>query len=96
MYALILTIDANFRLKLKEKGWAEDPPLGDGWSHFVLQGAFKDYVQKWGWQVEVCNASLPNAMSFTNVMYSQIYVIRISPLLITVRRERPLSLLRLE
>ena len=83
MYALILMINVNLCLKLKEKGWAEDPPLGDGWSHFVQQGAFKDYVQKWGWQVEVCNASLPNAMPFTNVMYSQIYVIQISLLLIT-------------
>ena len=53
MYALILTIDTNFRLKLKEKGYANDPPLGDWWSHFVTQRPFTNYVYEWGWQVEV-------------------------------------------
>ena len=49
IYALILTIDTNFRLKLKEKGYADNPPLGDGWSHFITQAPFEDYVGKWGW-----------------------------------------------
>ena len=33
MYALILAIDANFHLKLKVKGYAYDPALGDGWAY---------------------------------------------------------------
>ena len=41
-------IDANFHPKLKEKGYMDDPPLGDRWSCFVEQHPFKDYVTKWG------------------------------------------------
>ncbi|KAF7970236.1 hypothetical protein HWV62_24724 [Athelia sp. TMB] len=52
LYALILTIDANFRLKLKERGLKDDPPLGDGWSHMVKTGPYKAYVAKYGHQVE--------------------------------------------
>ena len=55
LYALILTINANFCLKLKKKGYADDPPLEDGWSHFVAQGPFEEYIFKWRWQVEVSN-----------------------------------------
>lgn len=53
MYTLIRTIDANFRLKLKDKGYANDPPLGDGWGHWVSLQPFKEYVKQYGWQVEV-------------------------------------------
>ena len=75
IYARILTIDANFRLKLKEKGYADDPPLGDGWSHFITQVPFEDYVGKWGWQVKVSNTPLSRLITCTNVVYSQTCVI---------------------
>lgn len=50
---LNLTIDADFRLKHKEKGIANDPPLGDGWSHWVPINPYKEYVKRYGYQVEV-------------------------------------------
>lgn len=53
IYAPILTIDANFRLRLKDKGIAWDPPLGDGWSQWVPRKPFHNYVKKYGGQLEV-------------------------------------------
>jgi hypothetical protein len=53
LYCLILAIDANFRLKLKEKGIINDPPLGDGWAHWVKSEPYLEYVKKYGHQVEV-------------------------------------------
>lgn len=53
MYCLILTIDANFRLKLKEKGNQADAALGNGWSHWVPREDFNAYVAAYGAVVEV-------------------------------------------
>lgn len=53
LYVLIITIDANFRLKLKEKGIMNDPALGDGWAHWVSSKPYHEYVKKYGHQVEV-------------------------------------------
>jgi hypothetical protein len=53
LYALIIVIDANFHLKLKEKGIMEDPALGDGWAHWVSMKPYHAYVRKYGYQVEV-------------------------------------------
>ncbi|KAF7968821.1 hypothetical protein HWV62_29262 [Athelia sp. TMB] len=50
LYALLVTIDANFRMKLKDKGLAADPPMGDGWSHMVKTAPYKVYVEKYGHQ----------------------------------------------
>jgi hypothetical protein len=49
-----LTIDANFRLKLKQKGIIDDPALGDGWAHWVASKPYQAYVKKYGHLVEVC------------------------------------------
>lgn len=53
IYCLILTIDANFRLKLKEKGNVADLALGNGWSHWVPREEFNAYVAAYGAVVEV-------------------------------------------
>jgi hypothetical protein len=53
LYALILTIDANFCLKLKDKGIKNDPALGDGWAHWVASEPYKAYYKKYGHQIEV-------------------------------------------
>lgn len=45
-------------MKLKEKGYAADPPLGDGWSHIVPSEPYDAYVKKYGHQVEVRTYSL--------------------------------------
>lgn len=49
-----MTIDANYRLKLKDRSMLEDPVLGDGWSHYVAQGPYDEYVKEYGDIIEVC------------------------------------------
>ena len=34
-YRLILTVDANFRMKNKARNIQNMPALGDGWAHFI-------------------------------------------------------------
>jgi hypothetical protein len=48
------TVDANFRLKNRDRRITSDRPLGDGWAHFVPDGPFAAYVTKYGLEVEVC------------------------------------------
>ncbi|TDL13202.1 hypothetical protein BD410DRAFT_707921, partial [Rickenella mellea] len=51
-YALFLAMDANFRLKSKERG-IRDSPLGDGWSYFVQSRPFKEHVSNYVHQPEM-------------------------------------------
>lgn len=64
LYALILAIDVNFKLSLKEKGIVNDPALGDGWAHWVPRKEFMDYLSVHGGAVEVSRLAylpaLPN------------------------------------
>jgi hypothetical protein len=53
LYTQNLTIDADFRLKNKDCGVKNDPPLGDGWGHWVPEKPYQDYIQKYGYQTEV-------------------------------------------
>ena len=54
MYSLILTIDANFQLKLKSKGYVGEPALGDGWAYWVESEPYKHHMKMYGHQAEVC------------------------------------------
>jgi hypothetical protein len=54
LYSLNLTIDANFRLKNKARGIEDDPPLGDGWGHWVPNETYQEYIKEHGYQKEVC------------------------------------------
>ncbi|KAH8106476.1 hypothetical protein DFH11DRAFT_1691850 [Phellopilus nigrolimitatus] len=45
LYRLVLAIDANFRLKMKDRG-AKDLELGPGWAYFVEDKAYKEEVVK--------------------------------------------------
>ena len=56
LYSLNLTINANFRLKNKActGGLENDPPLGDGWGHWVPNEPYYQYLSKYGGIVEVC------------------------------------------
>jgi hypothetical protein len=53
LYSLRLTIDANFRLKNKDRGIKDDPPLSDGWGHIVPETPYQEYIGKYGYQAEV-------------------------------------------
>lgn len=55
LYSLNLAIDANFRLKNKARGHGieDDPPLGDGWGHWVPNEPYQEYIKEHGYQNEV-------------------------------------------
>jgi hypothetical protein len=54
LYALILTIDANFRLKNKDRlKVTNSPALSDGLGHFVPEEPYQTYIKKYGYQEEV-------------------------------------------
>lgn len=67
IYALILAIDANFRLKNKDRNITNDVPLGDGWAHWVPEEPFMDYVGGYGYQEEVSTASSSVYQSLTHL-----------------------------
>jgi hypothetical protein len=65
---LILTVDANFRLKCKDRGNKTDISLGDGWAYWVPQPEYKEYLRKHSHQIEV---SVPdNAITIPNAIFS--------------------------
>ena len=43
MYAQFIAVDANFRLKSKNRE-IKDPELGSGWSYFVENVAYTQHV----------------------------------------------------
>jgi len=43
MYAQFIAVDANFRLKSKNRQ-VKDPELGSGWSYFVENTAYTQHV----------------------------------------------------
>ena len=73
IYCLILTIDAKFRLKLKEKGIKDDPALGDGWGHWVQSAPYQAYYKKYSHQTEVCSILVTYKLS-AHSFYSQTIV----------------------
>lgn len=45
IYAQFVAVDANFRLKLKNRG-VDDPELGSGWSYFVENSKYTAHVSR--------------------------------------------------
>ncbi|KZS90570.1 hypothetical protein SISNIDRAFT_386166, partial [Sistotremastrum niveocremeum HHB9708] len=46
LFTLYLAIDANFRLKLKDRGISKDPELGSGWAYFVEHTKYMEQISK--------------------------------------------------
>lgn len=46
LYTLFLAIDANFRLKRKDRGVLQDPELGPGWAYMVNETAYQEELRK--------------------------------------------------
>jgi hypothetical protein len=42
---------------------SNDPPLGDGWGHWVPQKPFQEYIAKYGYQEEVSSATAQDRIS---------------------------------
>jgi hypothetical protein len=75
LYSLILTIDANFRLKNKERNLSHDVSLGDGWAFWVESTPYQEYFKEYGHQEEVGKVSASNLYRLT-LSHSLIYVIQ--------------------
>jgi hypothetical protein len=58
LYSLIVTADASYKMKSKEKGIENDPPLGDGWGHFAPTEPYNDYFKQYGNQIEVSHCHM--------------------------------------
>lgn len=53
LYTLYLAMDANFRLKLRNRGIKNDPELGRGWGYFVNDSEYQAVMETFGDQEEV-------------------------------------------
>lgn len=53
LYAQFITVDANFRLKLKDRQ-INDPELGSGWAYFVENSAYTHHVKENLYEEEAC------------------------------------------
>ena len=60
LYSLFLAVDANFRLKLKERK-IEDPEIGSGWAYFVENDRYIEHVSQTTDDTEV--SELPHSSS---------------------------------
>lgn len=45
LYTYFLAVDANFRLKLKNRG-INDPEVGSGWSYFVESKQYSRHISQ--------------------------------------------------
>ncbi|KAI0037287.1 hypothetical protein FA95DRAFT_1475383, partial [Auriscalpium vulgare] len=66
-HAVMLSVDANFKLKLKNRGLA-DVALAPGWAYFVENGPYKEHIEKYVDQEEMkhCDSSFA-AIDHANV-----------------------------
>ncbi|TDL13469.1 hypothetical protein BD410DRAFT_846920 [Rickenella mellea] len=73
LYTLILSIDANFRLKLKDRG-IKDPELGSGWAYFVETDPYMGHLDTCEEQAEIntCDSNL-HAVDHANSRFSKGY-----------------------
>lgn len=53
LYTLFLAVDANFKLKGKDRG-IHDPELAPGWASFVEEGRYQEHIRQYVDQPEVC------------------------------------------
>ena len=55
LYSLFLAVDANFRLKLKDRK-IKDPEIGSGWAYFVENSQYIEHVSQKTNGVEVSDS----------------------------------------
>jgi hypothetical protein len=76
-YRLILAIDANFRMKNKDRSAKDMPALGDGWAHFVPEAPYMKHIRKWGHEEHVRFTPWSIVYFHHSFLSSAIYVIPI-------------------
>ncbi|KAH7924727.1 hypothetical protein BV22DRAFT_1129623 [Leucogyrophana mollusca] len=74
LYMITRSINANFRLKLKDKKSVNDITLGSGWAHWVPAAPYKEYIAQYGDQTEpnLCDSEL-HAVDHANTKFSTGY-----------------------
>jgi hypothetical protein len=82
LYNLILTVDANFRLKRKDRSTKNDHALGSGLGYWVPDDGYRAHIAKFGHQEEVKLRFLRTSDSSDNQYDSQPYVTQSSVQLI--------------
>ena len=58
IYGLYLALDANFRLKMKDRAIKDDIELGPGWAYFVHDAQYKEELVKHTDIIEVCETHI--------------------------------------
>jgi hypothetical protein len=53
LYTLYVAMDANFRLKLRDRQIKNDPELGPGWAYCVNEKSYQEEMEQYGDQTEV-------------------------------------------
>jgi len=61
MHAQFIAVDANFRLKSKNRQ-IKDPELGSGWSYFVENTAYAQHVANNPHETDVCTFQISGDM----------------------------------
>ncbi|KAF7792933.1 hypothetical protein EIP86_004036 [Pleurotus ostreatoroseus] len=74
LYATIIAIDANFRLKRRAvSNDARDPALGSGWGYFVEDGPYREHILKYVDQQEISTCTGFSALMHANTKFSKGY-----------------------
>jgi hypothetical protein len=63
LYTLFLAVDANFKLKGKDRG-INDLELAPGWASFVEEGRYQEHIVQYVDQSEVCVVGLITSCLF--------------------------------
>lgn len=66
LYILYLAVDANFKLKGKDRG-IQDPELGPGWGLFVEETRYQQHLANYIDQPEVTHLSIPSFIRLLNL-----------------------------
>lgn len=53
LYSQFIMLDANFHMKLKNRGFRPDPELGPGFSYFVEDSKYMEHLRKYVDEKEV-------------------------------------------
>jgi len=65
-------MDANFRLKLRDRHIKNDPELGPGWAYYVDEKVYQEEMKKYGDQIEVYVICFVNYMLLTVIIDQQL------------------------
>lgn len=63
LYTLYLSVDANFKLRSKDRG-AQDVYMGPGWAYVVEEKKYKEHIKQFANTKEVCTSPAVDDCSY--------------------------------